>query len=76
MVVGPMSDASAYGAGDGASEIDPDELLKELRRQISDIRAQMQAHRETMLAAGLTGVAPAEPASFAPRADARERTKP
>ena len=62
-----MTEAPADGDGDAAPEIDFDAVLTELRRQISAIRSQMETHRETMLAAGLTGVAPAEPASFAPK---------
>lgn len=56
--------------------IDPDELVRELRRQISAVREQMEAHRETMLAAGLTGAAPREAPSWAPRHPADDGAVP
>ncbi len=36
------------------ADLDPEALVRELRQQISAVRAQMEQHREVMEAAGLT----------------------
>lgn len=64
-VVGRMSVAPRPPSAPNTAETDADELVRALHRQISEVRSSVEAHRETMLAAGLT-TAPAEPASFAP----------
>jgi hypothetical protein len=66
-----MSDAPSERAR-GAADVDPDELVRELRRQISVVRSRMEEHRETMLAAGLTNLAPLEePVSWTPPQERR-----
>jgi hypothetical protein len=66
-----MADTPCEGAR-GAADVDPDELVRELRRQISAVRSRMEDHRETMLAAGLTNLAPfEEPASWTPPEERR-----
>jgi hypothetical protein len=40
---------------DGApTRVDSDAVARELRRQLANVRARMEVHRETMRAAGLT----------------------
>jgi hypothetical protein len=54
-VLAGVSRPPEHDRGDSAPTlVDSDAIAHELRRQLANVRARMEAHRETMRAAGLT----------------------